>query len=77
MCTVDGQWWPWRRPLRQIGHVNIAEVNAVAGWLAGLTARDRLPQKLLVLHQFQLAMINGEQRLDTSHDELAVMISYQ
>jgi hypothetical protein len=33
-----------------------------------------LPQKLLVLHQFQLAAITGRERLDTSRDELAVMI---
>ena len=58
----------------QIGHVDVAEVNSVIGWLAALTARDHLPQKLLVLHQFQLSMIAGEQDLDTSHDDLAIVV---
>jgi hypothetical protein len=74
--AIDPEWklQPGQRPLRQIGHVDVSEVNAVISWLAGLTARDRLPQKLLVLHQFQLTMINGEQRLDTSRDDLAVVV---
>jgi hypothetical protein len=74
--AIDPEWklQPGQRPLRQIGHVDVSEVNAVVSWLAGLTARDRLPQKLLVLHQFKLTMINGEQRLDTSQDDLAVVV---
>jgi hypothetical protein len=43
-------------------------------WLADLTRKNALPQKLLVLHQFQLRMIPGRERLDTSRDELAVMV---
>jgi hypothetical protein len=54
--------------------VSVDEVNQVAGWLADLTRERALPQKLLVLHQFQLRMIDGRERLDTSRDELAVMI---
>jgi hypothetical protein len=46
----------------------------VVGWLAALTARHDLPQKLLVLHQFQLAMLAGERSLDTSQDDLAIVI---
>ncbi|HEY0936043.1 MAG TPA: hypothetical protein VGD91_20170, partial [Trebonia sp.] len=74
--ALDPEWklQPGQRPLRQIGHVDASEVNRVIGWLAALTARYRLPQKLLVLHQFQLAMIRGEQALDTSRDDLAVVI---
>lgn len=74
--ALDPEWklQPGQRPLRQIGHVNIGEINSVAGWLAALTARYHLPQKLLVLHQFQLSMINGERDLDTSHDDLAIVI---
>jgi len=74
--ALDAEWklQPGQRPLRQIGHVSISEVNSVVSWLAALTAKHNLPQKLLVLHQFQLTMLSGEQHLDTSHDDLAIVI---
>jgi len=74
--ALDPEWklLPGQRPLKQIGHVDISEVNSVIDWLAALTARDKLPQKLLVLHQFLLSMIAGEQDLDTSHDDLSILI---
>jgi len=74
--AIDAEWklQPGQKPLRQIGHVDIGEVNSVVHWLAALTARYQLPQKLLVLHQFQLSMINGESDLDTSEDDLAIVI---
>ena len=74
--AIDAEWklQPGQKPLRQIGHVDIGEVNSVIGWLATLTARYHLPQKLLVLHQFQLSMIAGEPDLDTSHDDLAIVV---
>ena len=40
-----------------IGQVSADEVNRVAAWLAELTRRHHLPQKLLVLHQFRLDML--------------------
>ena len=74
--ALDAEWklQPGQKPLQQIGHVDIGEVNSVVGWLAALTARHDLPQKLLVLHQFQLAMLTGERDLDTGHDDLAIVI---
>jgi hypothetical protein len=74
--AIDAEWklQPGQKPLRQIGHVDIGEVNSVIGWPATLTARYHLPQKLLVLHQFQLSMIAGEPDLDTSHDDLAIVV---
>ena len=74
--ALDPEWklQPGQRPLRQIGSVNVSEVNTVIRWLAQLTAQYRLPQKLLVLHQFRLSMISGEQKLDTRHDDLAILI---
>jgi hypothetical protein len=73
--ALDAEWklQPGQRPLQQIGSVRVSEVNSVVRWLAGLTARYRLPQKLLVLHQFRLSMISGERELDTSHDDLAIL----
>ena len=74
--ALDAEWklQPGQLPLQQIGSVSITEVNSVVRWLAALTARDHLPQKLLVLHQFRLSMISGERYLDTSHDDLAIVI---
>lgn len=74
--ALDPEWRlaPDQVHLRQIGSVGIDEVNAVVTWLADL-ARDRhLPQKMLVLHQFALRMIAERERLDTTRDELAVVI---
>ena len=65
---------PGSCPLRQIGSVGIDEINQVVTWLAGLTRQRLLPQKLLVLHQFRTSMIQGRDRLDTSHPELAVAL---
>jgi len=74
--ALDPEWKlaPGQLPLRQIGSVSIGEVNSVISWLAGLTARYRLPQKLLVLHQFRLSMIRNESELDTRHRDLAILI---
>jgi hypothetical protein len=74
--ALDPEWklQPGQLPLRQIGSVKISEVNSVIRWLAALTARYRLPQKLLVLHQFKLSMLNGESHLDTHHSDLAIVI---
>jgi hypothetical protein len=74
--ALDPEWRlkPGQRHLAQIGSVPVAEVNSVVTWLADLTARHALPQKLLVLHQFQLRMIGNRAALDTSHPELAVLI---
>jgi hypothetical protein len=60
--------------LTQIGSVDVEEVNRVVTWLADLTREKRLPQKLLVLHQFRLDMLPGRDRLDLARDELAVMV---
>jgi hypothetical protein len=74
--ALDPEWRlaPDQRHMAQIGSVGVDEVNAVATWLAGLTRERRLPQKLLLLHQFQLRMIGERGRLDTGHDELAVLV---
>jgi hypothetical protein len=74
--ALDPEWrlGPGEMHLTQIGHVGIDEVNQVVTWLADLTREKALPQKLLLLHQFKLAMIPGREQLDTSRDELAVLI---
>lgn len=74
--ALDPEWRlePDQVHLRQIGSVGIEEVNAVQDYLAELTRTNRLPQKLFVLHQFSLRMIQDRELLDTSHPELAVLI---
>jgi hypothetical protein len=74
--ALDPEWRlaPDQRHMVQIGSVDAAEVNRVVAWLADLTARHRLPQKLLVLHQFTLQMITNRGEVDTGRDELAVLI---
>ncbi|WHP18416.1 hypothetical protein [Cellulomonas sp. ES6] len=74
--ALDPEWRlaPDQVHLRQIGSVGVDEVNATAEWLAGFTREHHLPQKMFLLHQFSLRMITDRERLDTSHDELAVII---
>jgi len=74
--ALDPEWrlTPTEVPLVQIGTVDITEVNQTLDWLAALTKHERLPQKLVVLHQFRLDMIQNRQALDTSHNNLALVI---
>ncbi len=74
--ALDPEWrlTKHQKPLRQIGSVKIAEINRTVDWLAALTHKHSLPQKLLILHQFQQRMIKGRGRLDMSHTELSVLI---
>jgi hypothetical protein len=74
--ALDPEWRlaPGQRHMVQIGSVNAAEVNEVIEWLADLTAQHHLPQKLLIVHQFTLAMIGDRAELDTGRDELSVML---
>ena len=46
-----------------IGSVDAREVNAVSAWLEQLTVREKLPPKLLVIHQFTHDMIAGREQL--------------
>lgn len=57
--ALDPEWRlePDEFHLRQIGSVDAAEVQQVVSWLAELTREARLPQKLLVLHQFRFSML--------------------
>jgi hypothetical protein len=74
--AVDPEWklGPRQHPLGQIGGIEAAELNRTSAWLAALTARNALPQKLFVIHQFRLSMIRHEAALNTTHDEVSVLI---
>ncbi len=73
---MDPEWrlGPDEVHLRQIGQVDVAEVDEVVTWLADLTRSEQLPQKLLVLHQFQARMIPGVDTVDQSRSELEVLV---
>ena len=45
-------------PGQVIGRVAAGEVNATAAWLAQLVQRERLPDKLFVIHQFTDDMVD-------------------
>lgn len=74
--ALDPEWRlePDQVHLSQIGQVDVEEVDEVVTWLADLTRKYRLPQKLLTLHQFQVRMIPGVDAVDRSRSELAVLV---
>ena len=74
--ALDPEWRlaPGQVHRVQIGSVNVDEINRVGDWLAGLVRDANLPQKVLMLHEFRTSMIVGRERLNTAHDELAVMV---
>ena len=57
--ALDPEWemGPKEVPGTTIGGTTASEVNAVAAYLAAIVRRDRLPQKLFVIHQFTPDMI--------------------
>jgi hypothetical protein len=63
--ALDPEWHvgPDQVPGKTIGSTNAATVNSVARWLEGIVRRGRLPQKLLVVHQFTPNMIGDRERL--------------
>lgn len=74
--ALDPEWrlGPDELPLTRIGHVEIAEVNEVGQYLAAFARERRLPQKLIVLHQFQVQMLRDIDQLDQSHEQIAYLI---
>jgi hypothetical protein len=73
--AVDPEWrlGPGEFHLQQIGGVGSDEVNEVVDWLAQMVRDNHLPQKLLLLHQFQFSMLPGRELIETP-PELAVVI---
>jgi hypothetical protein len=58
--ALDPEWRTGRHeiPGKVIGSVSAREVNAVSAWLSDLVVRDKLPEKLFLLHQFTADMID-------------------
>ncbi|KGF15977.1 hypothetical protein HMPREF1650_09485 [Corynebacterium freneyi DNF00450] len=74
--ALDPEWklTPDGLPNVAVGHVQAEEVNRVIDYLADLTAENNLPQKVLMLHQFQLQMLRDRETIDLSRPELAVVL---
>lgn len=74
--ALDPEWrlGPDQVPLVQIGAVKISEVNATAKWLSNLTQKNRLPQKLFLLHEFMLSMLPDRTKLNTGYKNLAYTV---
>ncbi|GAA4475697.1 hypothetical protein GCM10023190_11720 [Enteractinococcus fodinae] len=74
--ALDPEWRlaPGQVHMQQIGSVDAAEINETTEWLAELTAEHELPQKMVILHQFQLAMIQDREEINTDHSELAIVL---
>jgi hypothetical protein len=60
--ALDPEWelQPGQRPGEQIGHTTAEEINQVSSWLQSLTVAHRLPQKLLIVHQFRASMVEAK-----------------
>jgi len=73
--ALDPEWrmGPDQVPGKVIGSVSGREVNATTDWLDKLTARYKLPQKLLLIHEFTDAMV-PEQELK-QRDNLAYVLN--
>lgn len=63
--ALDPEWrvQQGQVPGRVIGSTAAAEVNEVSDWLADLVAARRLPEKLLIIHQFTDDMIREKAQL--------------
>ncbi|MGP5072940.1 hypothetical protein ACTXI0_11085 [Arthrobacter rhombi] len=74
--AYDPEWRlkPGQQHMKQIGSVDAAELNRTNDWLAALTRRKQLPQKVVILHQFRRSMIENRSTLDTTHPELAMVL---
>ncbi len=73
--ALDPEWrlGPGQTHLQQIGSVSAAEINTVIDWLADLVRDEGLPQKLLIVQQFRLDMIQDRDEI-LDRKEVAVVI---
>lgn len=63
--ALDPEWQlaPGQTPGQQIGSTDAATINGVSAYLAGIVAKQRLPQKLLIIHQFTSDMIHQRDQI--------------
>jgi len=56
---LDAEWRTpgGQHPYQGTGHSSAAEVNAVGNYLAGIVRAGKLPEKLMIVHQFRRDML--------------------
>lgn len=59
-------------PGQVVGHTDATEINSVTEWLSQLVRRAHLPQKVVLLHEFEDSMIVDPQAV-VAHPELAMV----
>jgi hypothetical protein len=70
---LDPEWrTPGSRPYATTGSTTAAELNAVSSYVAGLARAHRLPQKLFIVHQFQVRGVANRSQVQAPK-ELAVV----
>ncbi|MDO5511382.1 cell wall-binding repeat-containing protein [Corynebacterium sp.] len=74
--ALDPEWnlQPGEQPLQRVGHAEAAEINEVSEWLAQLVRDNNLPQKGLIVHQFQMQMLRDRDQINTDHPELSFIL---
>lgn len=74
--ALDPEWkiGPDEQPMGRVGHVEAHEITEVGDWLAELARDNELPQKGLIVHQFQLQMIRDRETINTDHPELSFIL---
>lgn len=74
--ALDPEWkiGPDEVPMTNVGHVEAEEVNEVSEWLAQLVQDNDLPQKGLILHQFQQQMLRDRDQIRTDYPELSFIL---
>lgn len=71
--ALDPEWrmGPHERPGERLGSTAAGEINEVSRWLDGLTAGHRLPQKLMIVHQFTRSMVRDKDEV-AGREHLAI-----
>jgi hypothetical protein len=74
--ALDPEWRlaPGQLPLTAVGSAKASEINSVYRWLADLTAKYTLPQKLFVIHEFRLSMIGSDEPLEHDRDQVQLLV---
>ena len=64
-AALDPEWnvGPGQVPGQVVGQVSAFEVNEIADYLSGIVAEEGLPEKMLVVHQFQDRMLTDREAL--------------
>lgn len=74
--ALDAEWRleKGQKHLEQIGSVKAEEINETSAWLQELVQKNELPPKMLVLHQFSLAMIKNRSDITVDYPEIDVVL---